>query len=118
MYWDDHEPPHFHVAYGDYSAVYVIETLTMLRGALPRRAHAMVLEWAAAHRANGWRTGNDANSDSPCCRLRRWTDARPAPGGGGARVAAWRFGSPLRRWVRGVCGNLALAHDGCFCALA
>ncbi|TCS97266.1 uncharacterized protein DUF4160 [Tepidimonas ignava] len=52
MYWDDHEPPHFHVACGDYSAVYVIETLTMLRGALPRRAHAMVLEWAAAHRAN------------------------------------------------------------------
>ncbi|TSE27929.1 DUF4160 domain-containing protein [Tepidimonas aquatica] len=50
MYWDDHEPAHFHVTYGEYSAVYAIETLTMLRGALPRRAHAMVLEWAAAHR--------------------------------------------------------------------
>ncbi|MCX7692530.1 DUF4160 domain-containing protein [Tepidimonas taiwanensis] len=51
MYWDDHAPPHFHVTYGEYRAVYAIETLALLQGALPRRAHAMVLEWAAQHRA-------------------------------------------------------------------
>ena len=28
-----------------------IDTLALLRGTLPRRAHALVLEWAALHRA-------------------------------------------------------------------
>ncbi|MCK9214755.1 MAG: DUF4160 domain-containing protein [Rhodoferax sp.] len=51
MYWDDHAPPHFHVEYAEYRAQYQIETLELLRGTLPRRAHALILEWAALHRA-------------------------------------------------------------------
>ena len=51
MYWNDHAPPHFHVEYGEFRAQYVIETLVLMKGALPRRAHALVLEWAAMHRA-------------------------------------------------------------------
>ena len=50
MYWNDHVPPHFHVEYGEYRAQYVIETLVLSRGQLPRRAHTLVLEWAAMHR--------------------------------------------------------------------
>ena len=50
MYWNDHAPPHFHVEYGEYRAQYLIETLVLSRGQLPRRAHALVLEWAAMHR--------------------------------------------------------------------
>ncbi len=50
MYWNDHAPPHFHVEYGEYRAQYVIATLELMRGSLPRRAHALVLEWAAMHR--------------------------------------------------------------------
>ena len=53
MYWNDHAPPHFHVEYGEYRAQYLIETLVLSRGQLPRRAHALVLEWAALHR-NEW----------------------------------------------------------------
>lgn len=44
MYWNDHAPPHFHVEYGEYRAQYLIETLALSRGQLPRRAHALVLE--------------------------------------------------------------------------
>ncbi len=51
MYWADHTPPHFHAAYGNAEALFDIATLATLRGALPRRATAMVLEWAALHRA-------------------------------------------------------------------
>jgi len=51
MYWNDHAPPHFHVEYGEYRAQYVIETLELMKGSLPRRAHALILEWAAMHRA-------------------------------------------------------------------
>ena len=50
MYFNDHTPPHFHAEYGEYEAVYTIETLEILRGKLPRRAHGMVLEWAVLYR--------------------------------------------------------------------
>ncbi len=50
MYFDDHNPPHFHVHYGDFHATISIETLETIEGNLPKRALSMVLEWAAAHR--------------------------------------------------------------------
>jgi hypothetical protein len=49
MYWDDHAPAHFHVEYGEYRAQYRIEPLQLLRGSLPRRADALVREWATMH---------------------------------------------------------------------
>ena len=50
MYFGDHDPPHFHAEYQDFHAEYDIKTLTVIRGSLPIRAHAMVLEWASLHR--------------------------------------------------------------------
>lgn len=50
MYYDDHAPPHFHVYYGRDAAVIEIETLGVREGKLPRRALALVLEWAVQHR--------------------------------------------------------------------
>ncbi len=50
MYFTDHAPPHFHAEYGEDEAVYKIETLELLRGKLPRRAHGLVLEWASLRR--------------------------------------------------------------------
>ena len=50
MFWNDHEPPHFHAAYGDHEALVAIESLAFLRGGLPRRAAALVLEWALFRR--------------------------------------------------------------------
>src|ERR1035437_4719682 len=47
MYFRDHNPAHFHAEYGEYEALVEIETLSILRGDLPRRAMALVLEWAA-----------------------------------------------------------------------
>ena len=36
--------------YGEHEALIAIDSLAVLRGTLPRRALAMVLEWAALHR--------------------------------------------------------------------
>ena len=58
MYFNDHAPPHFHAVYGEDEAVYRIDTLEIMRGSLPRRAHGMVLEWATLHR-NGLRQNWD-----------------------------------------------------------
>ncbi len=51
MYWREHEPPHFHAAYGEVEALVSIQTLEVLLGVLSRRALALVLEWANDHRA-------------------------------------------------------------------
>jgi len=51
MYYDDHAPPHFHAYYGEHSALISIDTLEVLEGEFPKRALAMVLEWAAEHRS-------------------------------------------------------------------
>jgi len=50
MYFNEHLPLHFHAEYGEAEAVYRIDTLDVIRGKLPRRAHALVVEWATLHR--------------------------------------------------------------------
>ena len=51
MYWNDHLPPHFHALYGDFEALIELDSLAIYRGDLPRRAQALVNEWARLHQA-------------------------------------------------------------------
>ena len=51
MYHNDHNPPHFHAEYAEHEASFSIHTLDVLEGQLPRRARALVVEWASLHRA-------------------------------------------------------------------
>ena len=51
IFFNDHEPAHFHAVYGDFEALLEIETLAVYRGKLPQRALALVLEWATIHRS-------------------------------------------------------------------
>jgi hypothetical protein len=50
MFWADHAPPHFHALYAEYEALIDIRTLEIMKGELPKRALALVLEWASEHR--------------------------------------------------------------------
>jgi hypothetical protein len=50
MYYDDHNPPHFHAIYGDYKAVISIQDLAILEGDLPPKAVGLVMEWGRAHK--------------------------------------------------------------------
>jgi hypothetical protein len=50
MFIDDHEPPHFHVRYGEFEAEVEIDRIKVTSGWLPRRVSALVTEWALAHR--------------------------------------------------------------------
>lgn len=50
MYFDDHNPPHFHARYGGDKASIRIEDLTVSEGRLPPRVLGMVVEWATVHR--------------------------------------------------------------------
>ena len=49
MYFDDHEPPHFHVRYNEYRAILAISSLNVIDGQLPARVRSLVTEWAELH---------------------------------------------------------------------
>jgi hypothetical protein len=51
IYYNDHAPPHFHAEYAEHEALFLIDTLEVYEGDLPRRARALVLEWASLHRS-------------------------------------------------------------------
>lgn len=58
MYLFDHPPPHFHARYGGWAAQVGIAPARLLRGHLPPRVLALVLEWATLHQAglqDNWR---------------------------------------------------------------
>jgi hypothetical protein len=46
MFFSDHNPPHFHAVYGEYNALFNINTLELIEGDLPNRAVKLVEEWA------------------------------------------------------------------------
>lgn len=50
MFHSEHNPPHFHVEYGEFNAAIDIRTCGLMSGELPPRILGMVAEWAAIHR--------------------------------------------------------------------
>ena len=50
MYYQDHQPPHFHARYGAYEALVEIDS-GQVEGQMPGRALQMVLEWRTLHMA-------------------------------------------------------------------
>ena len=49
MYFDEHNPPHFHVKYNEHKAIMEIKTLNILAGNLPVKVRNLVAEWAELH---------------------------------------------------------------------
>ena len=49
MFYDDHQPPPFHVRYGGQRAIIAVTSLSLLRGQLSPRVFGMVMEWASLH---------------------------------------------------------------------
>ena len=49
MYWNDHNPPHFHATYGNFKILIRIADLSIYSGSLPSRAFGLVMEWASVH---------------------------------------------------------------------
>ena len=49
MYISDHNPPHFHIRYGEYKAIMTIES-EILTGSLPLSVANKVAEWVSYHK--------------------------------------------------------------------
>jgi hypothetical protein len=49
MFFDEHNPPHFHARYGSDRAAIEIRSLRVLEGKLSPRVLGLVVEWASQH---------------------------------------------------------------------
>ncbi|WP_419810893.1 DUF4160 domain-containing protein [Bacterioplanoides sp.] len=49
MYFNDHNPPHFHAKYSGHEAIFSFDG-DILEGGLPKRAVKFVQEWIAHHK--------------------------------------------------------------------
>jgi hypothetical protein len=73
MYFDDHDPPHFHAFYAESEAQVGIERIAILHGTLAARAASMVFEWAALHQRDlmqNWRRLHSAEPPERIAPLR------------------------------------------------
>jgi mitochondrial fission protein ELM1 len=59
MYFNEHNPPHFHAVYNEHKASIAIETLGIIEGKLPSKVFSLVVEWAQDHQQellDNWNT--------------------------------------------------------------
>ena len=50
MFFNAHNPPHFHAVYGEYNGTFDLNTLEMTEGDLPAKAKDLIKEWAAQYK--------------------------------------------------------------------
>jgi hypothetical protein len=50
IYFDDHLPSHFHAEYGEFEAVFSIESGNMINGKLPSTAKKLIKRWYNLHK--------------------------------------------------------------------
>ena len=59
MYQNEHNPAHFHAYYGEYKAIFNINTSEKMEGKFPKKATKIIREWAVEHKKellDNWRT--------------------------------------------------------------
>ncbi len=69
MYYNDHDPPHFHVQYGSQHAHFAIEDLHMMEGDITPRVRGLVVEWASQHHAELHQEWQLARAAEPLFRI-------------------------------------------------
>jgi hypothetical protein len=68
MFFNDHEPAHFHARYAEHRARVAIGTGELLDGDLPPRAARLVKEWTELHRGEleeDWRLAQQLRPLNP-----------------------------------------------------
>lgn len=70
MYFNDHNPPHFHAKYSGYEALFNFDG-AVIEGDIPKRAEKFVQEWISFHKPeleDNWeraRSGQPLNYIAP-----------------------------------------------------
>ena len=70
MYYDDHNPPHFHARYGKDKAVIEIASIRLLEGQLPPRVLGLIVEWTVQRQLELMDNWNTMQNDRPPRKIR------------------------------------------------
>lgn len=68
MHWNEHNPPHFHAEYGEYSASISLDG-DVLRGYLPVKQKRLVLAWLEIHREELFENWTRAEKGEKLCSI-------------------------------------------------
>ena len=68
MYYNEHNPPHFHAKYGSYEITVHIES-GIVRGEFPKRVLRAVLDWYDLHKDELLQDWNLAVKDQPLNKI-------------------------------------------------
>jgi len=69
MFWDDHNPPHFHAEYGDHRGLVDIRSPSIFSGGLPPRVAGLVIEWATRYQQELLQDWERARAQQPLVRI-------------------------------------------------
>ena len=69
MFFEDHNPPHFHAIYSEFESIIAIETLAVIAGDLPPRALGLVMEWASINQGELLTFWTKAKKSEPIGKL-------------------------------------------------
>ncbi|MFH1740605.1 MAG: DUF4160 domain-containing protein [bacterium] len=69
MFFDEHNPPHFHAFYGGDNVLIDINTLAVFAGRFPPRALGLVIEWATIHQQELLRNWEKARLHEPLTEI-------------------------------------------------
>lgn len=69
MYYDDHNPPHFHAQYGRARALIAISSGEIIAGDLPALAQRILRRWTLARRAELEENWRRARAHEPLERI-------------------------------------------------
>ena len=64
MYYDDHNPPHFHAFYNNYTAIFNFEG-ELLNGNMPTKQSKLISAWAIIHNEEllaNWKLSENSES--------------------------------------------------------
>lgn len=68
MFYNDHNPPHFHVEYGEFKAVVNFDE-EIVKGNMPKRALKLVFEWMEIHKDELMKNWELARSGEPLKKI-------------------------------------------------
>lgn len=68
MFYNDHNPPHFHVEYGEFKAVVNFDE-EIVKGNMPKLALKLVFEWMDLHKVELMKNWELARSGEPLNKI-------------------------------------------------
>ena len=76
MYYDDHNPPHFHAEYNGSKALVEINEARVIKGALTSRQLNLILAWCVLHQdelMQNWELAKDGKVLNKIAPLMEWS---------------------------------------------